>query len=92
MALKWGVVALTQESRLGSLLGKFSSGKQSDYRLLFFVSIFFTGRLILKSAETAPAELEIPTRGTTERKETPVEPVAAPGPEHNNSPTQRTGA
>jgi len=60
--------------------------------LLFFVSIFLTGRLIFKSDETAPAELEIPTRGTVERKEAPVEPGAAPGPEHDNAPTQRTGA
>ena len=92
MALNWGVAALTQELRLGSVLGKFSSGKQSDDRLLFFVSIFLTARLIFKSDEIAPAELEIPTRGTVERKEAPVEPGAAPGPEHDNAPTQRTGA
>jgi hypothetical protein len=64
------------------VLGKNPRGKQSDDRICFTASIFFTGGLLVKSGESAPIELETPAQGTTvERKsDAPVEPAAAPGP------------
>ena len=57
----------------------------SDVRILFFFSIYFTGRLIFTSVEPEPAqmEMEAPAEGSAvERKEAegPVGPV--PGSTH----------